>query len=102
MKVAWSYVALGNLLEANKYIAAENPDAARKLIIDLYEKGNGIKEFPEKGRVVPEINKKNIREVFCREYRIIYKIESKRIYILTVRHMKQILKKKDVKLRAGV
>lgn len=102
MKVAWSYVAVGNLLEANKYIATENPEAARKLINDLYDKGNSIKEFPEKGRVVPEINRKNIREVFCREYRIIYRMESKRIFILTVRHMKQLLKKKDVNLRAGV
>ena len=50
MKVAWSYVALGNLIEANKYISSENPEAARKVINDIYEAGNKIKEFPEKGR----------------------------------------------------
>ena len=93
MKVAWSYVALGNLIETNKYIASENPEAARKVINDIFEAGNKIKAFPEKGRIVPELGRKNIREVFCYEYRIIYRIESKRIFVLTVLHMKQRLKK---------
>jgi len=96
MKVAWSYVALGNLIEANKYISSENPEAARKVINDIYDTGNKIKEFPEKGRIVPEIRRNNVREVFCLEYRIIYRIETRRIFILTVRHMKQRLKKKDI------
>ena len=96
MKVAWSYVALGNLIEANKYISSENPEAARKVINDIYDTGNKIKVFPEKGRIVPEIRRKNVREVFCFEYRIIYRIETRRIFILTVRHMKQRLKKKDI------
>ena len=96
MKVAWSYVALGNLIEANKYISSENPEAARKVINDIYYTGNKIKEFPEKGRIVPEIRRKNVREVFCFEYRIIYRIETRRIFILTVRHMKQRIKKKDI------
>jgi plasmid stabilization system protein ParE len=96
MKVAWSYVALGNLIEANKYISSENPEAARKVINDIYDAGNKIKEFPEKGRIVPEIRRKNVREVFCFEYRIIYRIETRQIFILTVRHMKQRLKKKDI------
>jgi toxin ParE1/3/4 len=96
MKVAWSYVALGNLIETNKYIASENPEAARKVINDIFEAGNNIKAFPEKGRIVPELRRKNIREVFCYEYRIIYRIESKRIFVLTVLHMKQRLKKNHV------
>ena len=96
MKVAWSYVALGNLIETNKYIASENPEAARKVINDIFEAGNKIKAFPEKGRIVPELRRKNVREVFCYEYRIIYRIESKRIFVLTVLHMKQRLKKNHI------
>ena len=96
MKVAWSYVALGNLIEANKYISSENPEAARKVINYIYDTGNKIKKLPEKGRIVPEIRRNNVREVFCFEYRIIYGIETRRIFILTVRHMKQKLKKKDI------
>jgi toxin ParE1/3/4 len=96
MKVAWSYVALGNLIDTNRYIAQEDKDAARKVIILLYEAGNKLKEFPEKGRIVPELRREKVREIFCLQYRIIYRIEPKRIYILTVRHMKQRLAKKDL------
>jgi len=96
MKVAWVYVAIGNLIETNRYISSENPEAARKVINDIFETGNKIKEFPNKGRLVPEIRRNNVREVFCLEYRIIYRIESRRIFILTIRHMKQKLKKNDI------
>lgn len=96
MKVLLSYVALGNLIESNRFIAKENPEDARSVINDIYEAGNRIKEFPAKGRIVPEINKNNVREIFCRSYRIIYKIESKRITILTVRHMRQELNRNDI------
>jgi plasmid stabilization system protein ParE len=92
MRVIWSYVAVGNLIENSRYIAKENPDAARAVINDIYEAGNRIKEFPDKGRIVPEIGKSNVKEIFCRSYRIIYKIESRKITILTVRHMRQHLK----------
>lgn len=92
MRVIWSYVAVGNLIENSRYIAKENPDAARAVINDIYEAGNRIKKFPDKGRIVPEIGKSNVKEIFCRSYRIIYIIESRKITILTVRHMRQHLK----------
>jgi plasmid stabilization system protein ParE len=97
MKIVWSFISAGNLIESNRYIAKDNPDAARDVIKDIYEAGNRIKEFPEKGRVVPEFRKNNIREILCRGYRIIYKIEAKRITILTVRHMRQHLSKETIK-----
>ena len=97
MKIVWSFIAAGNLIESNRYIAKDNPDAARNVIKDIYEAGNRIKEFPEKGRFVPEFRKNNIREIFCRGYRIIYKIEAKRITILTVRHMRQRLSTETIK-----
>ena len=97
MKLVWSFIAAGNLIENNRYIARDNPDAARDLIKNIYEAGNRIKEYPEKGRVVPEFRKNNTREVFCRGYRIIYKIEGKRITILTVRHMRQHIVKETIK-----
>ena len=97
MKVVWSFIAAGNLIESKRYIAKENPEAAQVVIKDIYEAGNRIKDFPEKGRVVQEIRKNNIKEIFCRGYRIIYKIETKRITILTVRLMRQQLNKEVIK-----
>ena len=97
MKVVWSFVAAGNIIEHNQYIAKDDPEAARAVIRDIFNAGDRVKEFPEKGRVVPEIGNKNIKEVFCGSYRIIYKIEPKKITILTVRHMREQLKQEDIR-----
>ena len=47
--------------------------------------------FPESGRIVPELNRRDVREVLHKRYRVIYKIKENRIEILTVRHMRQLL-----------
>lgn len=50
----------------------------------------GIAEIsPELGRVVPEIGNVQFRELIYSQYRIVYRIEKKRISILTVRHGRQ-------------
>ncbi len=89
MKLLWSPKAIEDLVESNIFIARENPEAARNIISEVYEARISIKEFPEKGRIVPEVGKADIREIFCRGYRIIYQIETKKISILRIRHMRQ-------------
>jgi addiction module RelE/StbE family toxin len=96
MKIIWSPQAVDDLVENNKYIARENPDAAKVIVNNIYESRKRIKEFPTQGRVVPEIGQKDIREIFCGSYRIIYQIEAKRIFILTIRHMRQNLTKDNL------
>ncbi|MCK5147296.1 type II toxin-antitoxin system RelE/ParE family toxin [bacterium] len=56
-------------------------------------------EYPESGRIVPEINKLNIRELVHGNYRVIYKIGLDEVHILTVRHYKQILPIDEVNLK---
>jgi addiction module RelE/StbE family toxin len=96
MKIIWSPQAAYDLVENNRYIARENPDAARAIVNNIYESRKRIKEFPTQGRVVPEIGQQDIREIFCVSYRIIYQIEAKKILILTIRHMKQEITKDNL------
>jgi len=96
MKIIWSPQAAYDLVENNRYIARENPDAARAIVNNIYEYRKRIKEFPTQGRVVPEIGQQDIREIFCGSYRIIYQIEAKKILILTIRHMKQEITKDNL------
>ena len=42
--------------------------------------------FPKLGRVVPEAQDENIRELVHKNYRIIYRIAGERIEILTIVH----------------
>ncbi len=91
MKLIWSPLAVERVSEIAKYIAQDKPAAAEKWVDSIFNKVERLTEFPESGRVVPEINNKTFREIISGNYRIIYKLEKTKILILTVRHGKQIL-----------
>ena len=91
MKVIWSPLAIDRASEIAEYISLDNPTAANKWIDNIFEKVLILKSSPKMGRKVPEINRKEIREIIFGNYRIIYRIERLNISILTIRHTKQIL-----------
>jgi toxin ParE1/3/4 len=91
MKVSWSPLAIDRVSEIAEYIARDNPEAAKSWVDTVFEKVASLKSYPENGRVVPEINNRAIRELLYGNYRIVYRVDEKRISILTVRHGKQIL-----------
>ena len=80
-----------------EYIAVDNKLAAGKVVERIFKKVESLAKNPERGRKVPETNREEIREVFEGEYRIIYRIESKRVSVLTIRNFKQLLTEKDIK-----
>jgi plasmid stabilization system protein ParE len=91
MRIFWSPLAVDRASEIAGYIAQDNPVAAESWIDAVFKKVEGLKAFPESGRIVPETDNKAIRELIYGNYRIIYRVEEKRISVLTVRHGKQML-----------
>ncbi|MCX5805812.1 MAG: type II toxin-antitoxin system RelE/ParE family toxin [Proteobacteria bacterium] len=91
MRIIWSPLAIDRVSEIATYIAQENPAAAEKWVDTVFRKVEDLQDFPESGRVVPETENKAIRELIYGNYRLIYRLEEKRISVLTVRHGKQIL-----------
>jgi toxin ParE1/3/4 len=87
----WSPLAISRLSEIAKYIALDNPVAAERWVNKIFALVEKLSAFPERGRVVPEINNKMIREIVSGNYRVIYKLENREISILTVRHVKRLL-----------
>jgi plasmid stabilization system protein ParE len=69
-----------------QHIARDRPRAASKWVDEVFAAAAALGQFPESGRVVPEVGREEIREVFQGEYRIVYKVESRRVAVLTVRH----------------
>ncbi len=47
--------------------------------------------FPESGRVVPEVMRIEIREIFVYSYRMIYAVGEDEILIVAIVHGKQLL-----------
>lgn len=96
MKVLWTDVAFSRLEEIYRYIEKDSPDNASRWVDRLLNKLAAIKDFPRAGRPVPEIEAPSVREIIFGNYRIIYKIKVDAVYILTVRHFKQILPVKEL------
>ncbi len=70
------------------YISTDAETYASVFISELMEKVDSLPEFPEIGRIVPEMDNKKLREIFFSSYRIIYKISKDRIEIVTVIHQR--------------
>ena len=97
MRIVWSPLSYERLENIYEFISDKDYVAAKNLINRIFERVESLTRYPERGRKVPEINRNEIREIFESEYRIIYKIEPKKILILTIRNFKQLLPKTDIK-----
>lgn len=95
MRIIWSPLALDRVGEIAGYIARENVSAARSWVDSIFAKVKRLESFPKSGRAVPEIRRLSIREIIYGDYRIIYRIKREQIAILTVRHGKQELHKRE-------
>ena len=85
MRIIWSPLAVDRASEIAEYIAQDNPAAAENWVKAVFAKVERLKSLPESGRIVPEINNHCFREIIYGNYRIIYRIEEKRVSILTIR-----------------
>ena len=97
MKIVWSPLALERVNEIADFLAEESIDAAKIWLMDIFDTVDRLREFPESGRVVPEVKRSDIREIIFKNYRVIYRVERKQVSILTVRHSRQRLPVKEIK-----
>ena len=91
MKVEWSPLALERVEDIARYIARDDPDAAVRWVVELFDAVERLGDFPESGRVVPEVGIHRIRELIFGAYRVIYSVRDK-VEVLTVRRGSQLLR----------
>lgn len=84
MRLRWTERAASDLISIGDYIAADNPAAARSWVERLRQRAVKASKMPRAGRVVPEIGRDDVREVFQRSYRIVYRVVDDGIVVLTV------------------
>ncbi|RUO21389.1 type II toxin-antitoxin system RelE/ParE family toxin [Aliidiomarina haloalkalitolerans] len=95
MKIVWSPLALERVESIAKYIAEDKPSAALNWVSSLFSCVDRLVEFPESGRVVPEVRLQRIREVVFGSYRVIYSVTNQ-VDILTVRRSSHLLKTSEL------
>lgn len=77
--------AVGDLEIIVRYIALNNPLAARKVGQNLLNKTKELGQFPFKGQKIPEFNSSDIRQIILKPYRIVYRIEEEQKQISVAR-----------------
>ena len=89
--VTWTLQALDDLEAVCLYIARDAPRIAEMFAVRAFEVTDQLVEFPLSGRIVPEVSREDIREIFLHSYRIIYRFKSNEVEILTIHHGARLL-----------
>jgi len=80
----WSEQAVRDLEEIHDYIARNSPRYAAVVTGRLVGAADQVREYPESGRVVPELGDPAVREVIHGAYRIVYELRAGEAEVLTV------------------
>jgi plasmid stabilization system protein ParE len=93
LKVVWTFIAVERAYEVAEYIARDKRSAAETWLNGLFRSTDGLENFPQAGRMVPEIGLPDYREIVYRKsHRVVYHVEKSAVRILTVRNFAQRLK----------
>jgi len=79
------------------FISKDSIKRAENILTTILLEAYSLYEFPKKGRVIPELNKENYRELLIQNYRIMYKIKDEKIIISAVRHSSREFNFEDLK-----
>jgi plasmid stabilization system protein ParE len=89
------------LINIADFIAKDSVRYAKITVTRIRIAAKQLKKFPLSGRIVPETEADNIRELILGNYRIIYSIvSSSRVDILTVHHSAKRLDTDELKRHA--
>ncbi len=83
-KIIWTKQSIKDLKSIFDYIALDSKYYAGRLIKRLVLRTDQLEVFPESGRIVPEKEDSNIREIIEGNYRIFFRFSRGVITILRV------------------
>jgi toxin ParE1/3/4 len=84
------------VVEIADEIALARPRAAEAWVEEIFAAVQRLEQYPESGRVMPEVRRSEIREVIHERYRIIYRLEPDQVSVLTIRHSRQLTGLEDI------
>ena len=70
VKIKWTNFAVQDLDEIGEFISKDSVRYAQMTVKYLFESPSLLKIHPKAGRIVPEFNEENLREIIRGSYRI--------------------------------
>ena len=90
-EVVWSPRSLADLGAIADYIGLDSEHYARLFVERVVAAVEMLAVFPEAGRVVPEYERHDLRELLFLNYRIVYRIKGNEVQIAAVVHGARLL-----------
>jgi toxin ParE1/3/4 len=85
--ILWTDQAIADLAAIRAFIEQNSPHYASVVVARLIRAVDRLKDFPQSGRVVPEFERRAVREIVEPPYRMIYRlVRENEIHVLTVHH----------------
>ena len=85
-QVRWSLTAGNDLQDIENFIARDSVLHAITFVDRVVESAETLLRSPRIGRIVPEFNRPDLRELIFRDYRIVYLLQDNEAFILRVVH----------------
>ncbi|PID46484.1 MAG: plasmid stabilization protein [Proteobacteria bacterium] len=85
--VIWSDIAETDLKNIILYIAKDSPANARSVFEKIKEAASNLNQFPERGRLIPELQMQGVllyRELVIAPWRLIYRTSGNEVLVLAV------------------
>ena len=84
--VIWRDSALDDIERIRLNIAQDSPGRAAEFVNRIFDASEQLALFPRSGRVVPNLDRPDVREIIVRPYRVIYRVDADAVRIYGVRH----------------
>src|SRR3954470_13210935 len=84
-EVIWRDSAFDDIERIRLNIAQDSPKRAADFVNRIFQAAERLALFPRSGRLVPNLERPDVREIIVRPYRVIYRIDDT-VRIYGVRH----------------
>jgi plasmid stabilization system protein ParE len=95
-RIVWSRQAVEDLEAIIEYISRDSASVARRFARKIVARAEQLKRLPLSGGFVLEDFGRKYREVLHGSYRIIFRSDSKTVYIVAIRHSARLLDVSDL------
>ena len=84
--VVWAASARAALDDLVTYIAQDSREAAVRILVATLDTASSLDQHAERGRIVPELNQPDLRELFVFDYRLLYRVRPDEVVIVADLH----------------
>ncbi len=94
VRLTFAASAVGDLEGIVAYYTEQGvPEVGQRLVAEILQRIEGLRNHPDRGRVVPEFGLKHLRELVHPPFRIVYRRDLDRVRVVRVWRSERLLKR---------